>query len=300
MAATSSLSSLTSFTTSASALSNLVLCTPQQTIGYQPQIPSALQGTITQPPAFMFNYEGEQAVTLTSDITDHYVENNSAIQDQISLKPEEITTHGFIGELNDITPLGLQTLQTVANKLLLMEAYTPALTTSALIAYDTAFQLYELALSVANSAVSAWSSINNSGGENVIGSAGLTPGTFSFAQGINNSATQNKQQVAFQTFYGYWRARTLFTVQTPWAVFQNMAIKSLRAVQSEETRMITDFEITFKMMRFASTSGGTTASIAQGRAATQSSPSVNNGTNALTTGPSLNSALSGSFPTAFK
>ena len=32
-----------------------------------------------------------------------------------------------------------------------------------------------------------------------------------------------------------------------------MAIKSLRAIQDTETRMITDFEVSFKMMRFAST-----------------------------------------------
>ena len=91
--------------------------------------------------------------------------------------------------------------------------------------------------------MSAWGSItgDNSGTSVISG------------QGITIARNQTKQQIAFQQFYGYWRTRTLFTIQTPWAIFQNMAIKSLRAIQSEETRMITDFEVTFKLMRFAET-----------------------------------------------
>ena len=280
------LSSLAPITTAATALSNLILVSPQKTIGYQPQSQFVIPGVQQQgqqPPALLFHYEGEQTVMIESDITDHYVENNTSIQDQVALRPEMITTQGFIGELNDIAPAALQPLQTIADKLTIINAYTPVLSTTALIAYNEAFQAYQLGANAVGSAVAAWSSLTGTGGESVIGSTG-----------IQTQPNQNKQQTAIQQFYGYWRNRTLFTVQTPWAVFQNMAIQSLKAIQDEKTNIITDFEVSFKMIRFASTTAVTLPTTQQGRLQNQSSPLVNNGVASSSSGPSLSagSALS--------
>lgn len=238
------LSALSNVTTAATGLSNLILVTPQKTVGYQPQLKPTKTGAPQQqqPPALLFNYEGEQSISLQSDITDHFVEDNTAIQDQIALRPEKITTTGFIGELNDVSPRALALLKFAADKLTVISAYAPVLSVTALIAYNTAFQIYQTGSNVLNSAVASWSSLSGSGGTTTINGTD-----------IDLQKNQNKQQVAFQQFYGYWRDRTLFTVQTPWAIFQNMAIESLRAMQDAETRVITNFEITFKLMRFAST-----------------------------------------------
>ena len=263
-----SLSSLSSATTLATSLSNLILVTPSSTLGYQPQNkPDALGNisTANPPPSLLFHYEGEQTATLTSDITDHYVEDNTAVQDQISLKPPIITTHGFIGELNNVPPPALALLQSAASKLTVVSAYTPALSSTALLAYNEAFFAYQIASSAVNSAVSAWSSLSGSAGESVIN-----------GQSIKIQANQNQQQTYFQSFYGYWQQRTLFTVQTPWAVFQNMAIQSLRAIQDAETRVITDFEVTFKLIRFVQTAS--TASLLQNRAAAAGASLTNLGT----------------------
>lgn len=271
MANTTNISALTPVTTTAQNLSNLILAVPQissgiggllglssvrNTQGYQPQNPPTAIGTpaltTSQPPALLFHYEGEQTVAIESDITDHYVEDNTAVQDQIALRPETITTHGFIGELNDVPPAALAILQMAANSLTAIASYTPELTLSAQIAYDTAFQLYQTAAVLANSAVQSWNTLSGSSGDNVIGSNGLVgPNGFSIANPVTGqiAGTQSLQQSYFQQFYGYWRNRTLFTVQTPWAVFQNMAIQRLRAIQDAETLMITDFEVTFKMIR---------------------------------------------------
>jgi len=98
-------------------------------------------------------------------------------------------------------------------------------------------------------------------------------------------------------FYGYWQSRTLFTVQTPWAIFQDMAIQNLRAIQDDSTRMITDFEITFKMLRFAA------AAVAgkdlyntdafQGRSYEQAQSEKNIGTSTLQEFPQSFSSVSG-------
>ncbi len=280
------LSALAPATTAATALSNLVLVSPQSTTGYQPQNPSNNDGTPStaqQPPSFLFNYEGEQTVVIESDITDHYVEDNTAVQDQIALKPEMVTTHGFVGELNDVPPFALQLLKTAAEKLTTISAYVPQLSITANIAYSEAFLLYQVASNAANAAVAAWSSISGTGGESVIGSGGLQA-----------SSNQTKQQTAFQLFYGYWRSRTLFTVQTPWAVFQNMAIKSLRAIQETDSRVITDFEVSFKMIRNAATfTLGASSSISfGGQLKAQAAPLTDLGTSSPVDSTSLAGGLS--------
>ena len=242
------LSALADASNAAQALANLILVSPQKAIGMQPQnAPSYKKNVGTPPPSILFNYEGEQSLDLSSDITDHYVEDNSAIQDQIALKPEIYVVQGFVGELNDIAPAALEPLKVAAEKLTTISAYVPQFSTTATIAYLTALQVYQTGKSLVNSAIATWASINGgdfSGGQGVINGSGLSGA---------NSKTQTQQQIYFQQFYGYWRNRTLFTVQTPWAVFQDMAIQNLKAIQDPETRMISDFQITFKLMRFAST-----------------------------------------------
>lgn len=284
------LSALTPLTTTATSLSNLILVTPQANLGYQPQNDPLADPTSQQPPTLLFHYEGEQSVSLESDITDHFIEDNTAIADQIALKPEVITTHGFIGELNDVPPKALAVIRTAAEKLTAIEAYVPELTLTADITYAQAFQLYQVAANAANSAISAWSGISGTGGENVIGSNGQE----------TSNGNQTKQQVIFQQFYGYWKNRTLFTVQTPWAIFKNMAIKSLRAIQDAETRMITDFEVTFKIIRTASTLFDSGIQLTfQGRSAFQAARLTDLGTSTPVSSISLTNGLTNNFAASF-
>lgn len=258
--------------TKATALSNLILVTPQSVQGFQPQNKPNSDGTpstAAPPPSFLFDFEGEQTLSLQSDITDHYVESNIAIQDQIALKPEIFTTHGFVGELNDVVPELLKPVKFVADKLTTIGAYEPQLSSTALIAYATAFQVYQTAQTIANNAVASWDT-------------------------LLGSENQNKQQIAFAKFYGYWRDRTLFTIQTPWAIFQNMAILNLRAIQDEETRVVTDFELSFKMIRTAATFLVTSANDVSlsGRLSSQASGLTDLGTSSPTPSISLPQGLS--------
>ena len=93
------LSELATVTTAATALGDLILVTPNKPVGYQAQkqIQRTADKTISLPQdeSFFFDYEGEQSVSLTSDITDHFIEVNTAIQDQIALRPEECLTAGL-------------------------------------------------------------------------------------------------------------------------------------------------------------------------------------------------------------
>lgn len=213
------ISGITNSVYTANSLSNLILATPVNT-GYQAMVEGTLQKS------FLFHYEGEQSVSLESDITDHYSESNESISDHIATRPERYTAIGYIGELNNVPPEGTGTVTEAVQKLVSISGYVPELTITALRAYNLASQAYQGALAIEKSLVSKW---GNGEPEDLF----------------------NKQQKAFHLFYGYWKDKRLFTLQTPWNKFDNMAIEAIRAVQSEDTEVVTNFEITFKKMRFA-------------------------------------------------
>jgi len=279
------LSALSNITTSATALSNLVMVSPNKVLGYQPQNPTA--DSDKQPPkTFLFHYEGEQNVTVESDITDHYVEDNTAREDQIGLKPETYTTRGFIGELHNVPPEYLDTVKFLADKLTPIVGFAPQLTATGQQVYNNALNLYQVGSNAANARVSTWTSISNAINDEDQQKKKKMP------------KIQNKQQEAFNKLYGYWASRTLFTVQTPWNIFRDMAIMRLRAIQSEETNVISDFEITFKRIRKATTNltnlQGAFDKLKQGQLASQSAPLVNTGISAA--GPestNMGSAIAG-------
>ncbi len=194
--------------------------------------------------AFLFTYRDEDSIDLRSDITDHFTEDNTALQDQIALKPAEITVHGFVGELTDLSDTGIvRAIQDAATKLGVLAVYVPDLTAQVLQVYNQTKQLYDAANNAATVLTQLWD----------------------LGVGADN---QNKQQKAYALIEKYWKLRRLFTVKTPWKVFNNMAILSVRATQDAETQTVSDFKITFKEMRFASTVGSV-LTIADGRLASQ-------------------------------
>lgn len=294
-------------------LTGFLIATPQTTLGYQPQsaatplainIPgigtknssNILPGWNLAYKSLIFNYEGENTSTLESDITDHYVENNVATQDQIALRPVIITTQGFIAELNDTPGFTGQVnaiqnsftaAQTAANKLGLQSGYLPALSPGALVAYNEAVFAFNNAQALISSGIGLASSLLGTAGESVINGTTFAP--------ANN---QNKQQAAYQNFYGYWVNRVLFTIQTPWAVFTNMAIQRLHAVQGADTNTITDFEVTFKQIRYASTATSVPGQINPANAVGQASafastPVTQPATSATVPGPGITSVAGG-------
>lgn len=272
MAAQINLSAIQDVTNVARSIANVILVTPLQDQGIQPLAitasPDAPSGTQDLSP-ILFDFQGEQSVDLSSDITDHYTEDNTALQDQIALRPEVIRTQGYISDLNDIVPAALKPLQTAVVKLTPLTAYSPQLTLAAIRAYNAAVTGYSLVKLGVAAAVSKW------GG---------------------SSTQQNKQQAAYLRFMGYWRERRLFKVQTPWCIFPFCAIQNIRAVQDESTRTITTFEVTFKVIRFARTVQSGFVDFGQGRFNNQAAPLLDNGNSTPAASTSLSDQMATSFP----
>lgn len=319
---------------------------------------------------FLFHYDADQMLELTSEITDNAVEDNTSLQDNIALLPERVTLRGMIAELTDAADIPDTPAPTPAPLPLFPPLFPPfsaganisfspklgalgleagvqigpggivsasAAVTGAIgpfsadsIVRTVSGQLQGV-ISVSSSVQAAINSAINqavtslSGGNapssaaiaaavqsavgNLIGSAltpnvaqlisqsvqsslsttaGTNPGptagaaTTLYQYFLNRSQVQpgeTNQSLAVGYFYQMWRARQLFSVETPWGIITNMAILNVRGEQDEDTKYATNFSITFKKIRIAR---AVTVNLGQlaGRNAFQAAPSApaHNGT----------------------
>lgn len=179
---------------------------------------------------FLFDIPDTESITLSSDITDHYTEDNSFKNDHIVRKPIILNLTGFIGELVYRPPTGIQgTIQAILNRLATVDAYTGGKTPGAV----------QKSQEVLNQAQSAVSAVNQTLDtiQNVVG----------FFDGEGPEET--KQQKAYQQLKALWLSDEFFTVQTPWEYINNAAIQTITFSQSGESQSITDISVTMKEMR---------------------------------------------------
>lgn len=176
---------------------------------------------------FLFDIPLEDSVQLEADITDNYVEDNTAIQDQVALKPIIVTVRGLVGELV-LTQDQIDNVNAQPDALPLNTDLEPEY---------TEIQQVEFA-AVASSSAQKVTSQTDSQSLN---------GYFE----ARSSITTGKQTKAFAYFYQLWKGRQLMTVDTPWGFFTKMVIQSLRVAQDSTSKMASDFTLVFKQMNFA-------------------------------------------------
>lgn len=243
-------------------------------------ITGALQNYVVAPlnafgaGGFVFDVQTEEMATLIAEITDHYTEDNKALQDHIALRPKRITLKGYVGELVYDTPTGDNNtpLQQVAQKLTTVSAYLPQLSAAAV--------QTQIALTGVNSGADVQQSF-----------ADAIPAVANIYSLVKNSlgtftGTQTKQQAAYQYFMACWQSGVLMGIQTPWEFLTNMAIETIIAIQPEDSVFVTDFSITFKQIRIATTQ--TAISILSGTGGLPSIPLESQGANSLQAQPQAN------------
>jgi hypothetical protein len=197
----------------------------QQTVyAYPSPLPYGIAG-------LTFDIRGEERLEFKSEITDHWLENNSAIHDQISLSPEKVTLKGSIGIIAYQTPLVKNAPVQSASSLPLNTPLIPPLTPGS-----------------AQAELLSTSTTANSINAN-------TTDLYQWYLGVSN-LSQNDPNLRQQNIVGFlyqlWTGRVLFTVETPWGIFSNMAIESCEPSQDATTTNITDISVTFKKIRLAS------------------------------------------------
>jgi hypothetical protein len=206
---------------------------------------------------FVFDYEGEAGIHIRADITDHWAENNTAIQDHIAVHPTRITLRGLVGELVMAKPTGiLGVLDAIQDKLGQVPAYLGKYTPQALGKVQKAVSKAQSTVNTVDQALSRVQNIVGLFDKSVLG---LT-----------------KQQKAYQKLQGLLVSKQLLIIVTPFGTHNNMVAESISLIQPEETKSIADISVTLKQMRFVDTQT-TYAFFKGGRLAQQSQSQTDKG-----------------------
>lgn len=217
--------------------------------------PQDFQGGIG---GFLFSLPLEESLELESQITDYLIEENSSIEDNIALRPLRMTLSGVVAELvysNQEAELFYSTLQ---NKLGVLDLVAPLFSkqmqnyiNDARIAFNQLQNAYEAVNDI-------YAQLNNA-----------------FSASIANQ--MNMQQKAFSFFYSTWKARSLVTVETPWAIFGDCAIESVSFTQGSMSKDRTELSVRLKVLNFAKTQSSLYFGVLGGRSQGQRTSRTNTG-----------------------
>jgi len=207
---------------------------------------------------FVFDYEGDTKVDLRSSITDHFAEDNTAIQDHIASHPDRLVLQGYVGELNRAPQEGiLGALNSLQNRLTTVPAYLGSYTPGGLAkiqngllkAQNTVQQIQQAAARIKN-LVAMFNK--------------ATPG-------------DTKQKKAFAQLDAMRKSAQIFSVETPYGIWDDMVIESLSFTQPGDTKGLSDIVVTLKQMRFVEILVSKNTGGFGGRAAFQAQSQVDQG-----------------------
>ena len=181
---------------------------------------------------FVFDVPGSENITLATDVTDHFTEDNSFVQDHVTNKPITLQLTGFVGELFYERPRGVAgAVANVQNRLETVEAYLGDYTPAAV-------QQTQAVIGQAQTAISAINQ-NIQRLQNVVG---LFEG---------EGPEETRQQRAYRDLFALREQRTVVTVQTPFAYFDSMIITNISFNQPEDSMDIADIAVDLKEFRTA-------------------------------------------------
>ncbi len=174
---------------------------------------------------FRFDIIQEHTMEQSADITDHYAEDNSFIQDHIAFKPKKITLKGLICELTDSSSIVSSSINKLATSL---PSAIPFVGNNV---RNTVRKYANTAQSLYNSAKSAYDQVMN---------------YYELYKGIAPEPT--KQELNYKFLETYMKMRRLFIVITPWGTYNNMAIETIRVTQTDSLGQ-TDITVVLKEYR---------------------------------------------------
>lgn len=195
---------------------------------------------------FVFDLKKDYKFSLSSEITDHYVESNVAIQDHIGLKPIILEVSGSIAEVN-LAESKIDTdkresdnnifnsIDSYLGRMGSLTSFAPNITNQALNIYNTAKYGYATVQKIINSSKKDEDETKSI-----------------YTEKYNEEIIKKTKQFKWiDWFKTQWWNRASFTIVTPYGVLYDMYIMDLSAVQPENTRYVTNLNIKFKQIRKA-------------------------------------------------
>lgn len=207
-----------------------------------------------------FDVELTHEINIQCDVTDHYIEDNTTLQDHVAIKPTQITLTGYVGELVYTGPsLFTEALVQANERLGLLSAYLPNFSKG------MAQKINALALQIRNTLAVVQAAANV--GVNLI------------SLFRKKSATPNNQTLYTNIIRSFIANKTLVTVATPHGgLYYNMIITNANLISNEDSLGYMQASITLKQIRVARTIyTNLDPSKYQGRASNQISQTSNNG-----------------------
>jgi hypothetical protein len=192
---------------------------------------------------FKFHVPETELVRFENEITDHYVDTGSAIQDHIVQKPIVITLNGLVGDYFYSNNKIEDFLARIVPTLTLVKEFLPQITKTLGIKYgkDKLPKLKQVQVAGGPQAPIALEAHKNS--FNLMD-------LFKLFQSLYK--LKSAQTRAFLFFECLWKSRTLFSIETTWKRYDNMAVQSIQA-KRDNNADITEFSITCKQITFANT-----------------------------------------------
>lgn len=201
---------------------------------------------------FKFHIPQTEAIKLENDITDHFTETNSTIQDHIAQKPITITLTGLVGDyfysVNQIEDM----LARIVPTLTLVKEFLPQISAAAAFLKSKKINTFN---SLKSKIASKYSGSETEAFK-LNASTSVAASDFSymdlfalFQQLYKLKSAQTRAYIFFECL---WKARGLVTVETTWKRFNNMAVQSISA-RRDNNADITDFSVTFKQISTVST-----------------------------------------------
>jgi hypothetical protein len=180
---------------------------------------------------FVFDYESDTQVNLDAEITDHYTEDNTAIQDHIAIRPAKVTLRGFVSELAQAKDTGVSgALSEINSRLETVEAYLGNYTPGMVQGLQKAITATQNAVNTIDQTVNRI--------ENIVG--------------LFTAPGQTKQERAYQELEQLLQTKQIVTLETPYKYFDLMAIESITFIQPDDNRYQSDISVTLKQIRYAS------------------------------------------------
>lgn len=181
---------------------------------------------------WLFDIPEEENLSLSSDITDHFTEDNRYINDHIVRKPIRITLRGFLGEKVFQRSAGFEgALQELDNRLEVVDGYLGNFTDGMTQKLQGVVSQTERVVSGVNRTLDRV--------QNVVG----------FFEGEDQAAS--RQQQLYQELKALWNSSQLLTVQTPWDYLEDMLIETIDITQGAESQDWSEVTVTLKQVRFA-------------------------------------------------
>jgi hypothetical protein len=253
----------------ASSLGNYIKDSADKYILTTESIKEGIQG-------FEFDIVEEHTVEVEADITDHYVEDNSYMQDHVAQKPEKITLRGLVGELtyNKQAQAVQNAFDGVMNGGLNSSTFNNILKESELINVATQkLGVCEVLLPPLTRKDFNFFMKTQEIHRQVENLAKIERNLNLFNIFNSTSFAQSNQEKAFEFLTNKLKDRQLFVVITPFKVYDNMLIERIRASRTG-SKYISSFEVSLKRIRYAQTK---VTKRAVGRTAQQNSAVVNKG-----------------------